>query len=171
VRIVDRVAAALRSATNGMMVISNDADAGDWLPGIPAYSDVRPERGSLVGIHSALTHARDDVLVVAWDMPFVSAELLELLCTHRSRARFAVVPEGPAGLDPFCAIYAVECLPVIDAALDAGDLRLSHLLARLPHVERVPFRDIEAVGDPAKLLFNVNTAADLAIAEEMAALD
>jgi molybdopterin-guanine dinucleotide biosynthesis protein A len=150
------------------MVITNAPGAASWLPGVPVFADVRPERGSLVGIHSALAHARGDVLVVAWDMPFVSAALLELLCEHRRNAAYAVIPEGPAGPDPFCAIYTRECLPIIEAALDAGDLRLSHLIERLPGVVRIPSRDIERIGDPARLLFNVNTAEDLAAAEELA---
>lgn len=150
------------------MVISNASDAADWLPGAAVFGDVRPERGSLVGIHSALTHAEDDVLVVAWDMPFVSVALLELLRERRRSAAYAVIPDGPAGPEPFCAIYTHDCLPIIEAALDAGDLRLTRLIDRLPSVERIPSREIAAVGDPATLLFNVNTLADLAIAEELA---
>jgi len=150
------------------MLVSNAPDAATWLPGVAVYADVRPERGSLVGIHTALTSAGDDVLVVAWDMPFVSADLLELLRARRPVARFAVIPEGPAGPDPFCAIYTRESLSVIEAALDAGDLRVSHFIDRLPSVERVSFREVEAVGDPSRLLFNVNTPEDLAIAERMA---
>jgi molybdopterin-guanine dinucleotide biosynthesis protein A len=149
-------------------VISNDPDAAQWLFGVPAVADVRPERGSLVGIHSALTHAGGDVLVVAWDMPFVSGGLLELLRARRATARYAVIPEGPRGPDPFCAIYTRDCLPIIEAALDAGDLRLSRLIDRLPSVERISSRDIRAIGEPARLLFNVNTARDLAVAERLA---
>jgi molybdopterin-guanine dinucleotide biosynthesis protein A len=101
-------------------------------------------------------------------MPFVSAALLELLRAHRETARYAVIPEGPGGPDPFCAIYTHGCLPIIDAALDAGDLRLSRLINRLPSVERISAREIQAIGEPARLLFNVNTARDLAVAEQLA---
>lgn len=168
IRIIDRVATALRATTDELMVISNDPGAAQWLPGVLAFADVRAERGSLVGIHSALTHAGGDVLVVAWDMPFVSAALLELLRVRRETARYAVIPEGPEGPDPFCAIYTRDCLPIIEAALDAGDLRLSRLIDGLPSVERVSSREIQAIGEPARLLFNVNTARDLAVAEQLA---
>ena len=168
IRIIDRVATALRATTDELIVISNDPDAAQWLSGVPTFADVRPERGSLVGIHSALTHAGGDVLVVAWDMPFVSAGLLELLRARRETARYAVIPEGPRGPDPFCAIYTRDCLPIIEAALDAGDLRLSRLIDRLPSVERISSQDIQAIGEPARLLFNVNTAHDLAVAEQLA---
>lgn len=166
VRIIDRIAATLRATTPELIVVSNAADAKQWIPGTRVCGDVRPERGSLVGIHTALSCARGDVLVVAWDMPFVSAELLTLICERRGTAT-AVVPTSPSGDEPFCALYTPRCLPIIEAALDAGDLRLSHVLPQLPSVERISMSDIRVIGDPATLLFNVNTPEDLARAEAM----
>ena len=165
VRIIDRVASALRSVAPELMIISNAPDASEWIPGAIVHRDARSERGSLVGLHTALTYASTDILVVAWDMPFVSTALLELI---RDRARgepLAVIPEGPRGLEPFCALYARACLPVVEGAIESGDLRLSRLIAQLPSIDRIPMREIDAVGNPAILLFNVNTPEDLARAE------
>jgi molybdopterin-guanine dinucleotide biosynthesis protein A len=167
VRIIDRIAAALRATTSELIVVSNAADAEQWIPGTRVCQDIRPERGSLVGIHTALICARGDVLAVAWDMPFVSAELLSLICERRGTAA-AVIPVSPSGDEPFCALYTPRCLPLIEAALDAGDLRLSHVLTQLPSVERISMSDIRVIGDPATLLFNVNTPEDLTRAETMA---
>lgn len=169
VRMIDRVATALQAVAQELIIVSNAPDAPRWVPGMPVRGDVRPERGSLVGLHTALTHANGDVLVVAWDMPFVSAPLLELI---RDRARghaLAVIPDGPRGLEPFCALYSRDCLPIIEAAIDAGDLRLSHMIATLHSIDRIPTHDIEPLGDPFTLLFNVNTPEDLARAEAIAA--
>ena len=167
IRIIDRVAAALSAVTSELVVVSNAPDANRWIAGVRAFGDVRPERGSLVGIHTALSCARGDVLVVAWDMPFVSTELLALICGRRGAAA-AVIPESPSGHEPFCALYTTACLPIIEAALDAGDLRLSRVLARLPSIETISMSEIGAIGDPATLLFNVNTPNDLARAEAIA---
>jgi molybdopterin-guanine dinucleotide biosynthesis protein A len=169
VRIIDRVAAALRAVVPELMVISNAPDAAQWLPGVPVHGDVRPERGSLVGLHTALTRAQADVLVVAWDMPFVSVPLLELIRDRPRGAALAIIPDGPRGLEPFCALYSRDCLPIIEAAIGAGDLRLSRLIASLPSIDRIPTPDIESLGDPTTLLFNVNTAEDLARAEAISA--
>jgi len=165
VRIIDRVASALRRVVPELMIISNAPDASEWIPRAIVHRDARSERGSLVGLHTALTHASSHILVVAWDMPFVSTALLELI---RDRARgepLAVIPEGPRGLEPFCALYTSACLPVVEGAIESGDLRLSHLIAHLPSIDRIPMREIEAVGNPATLLFNVNTPEDLERAE------
>jgi len=75
-RIVDRVAAALREVTDSLLLIANADDAASWLPGVRTERDVRVGLGALGGLHAALAHAETDVLLVAWDMPFVSAALL-----------------------------------------------------------------------------------------------
>jgi molybdopterin-guanine dinucleotide biosynthesis protein A len=170
-RILDRIADVLRAVSSDIVLVSNAADAASWLPGVTTIADVRSERGSLVGIHTALTHSHADgsVLVVAWDMPFVSEDLLCLIRDRGRHAPFAVVPEGPAGLEPMCAMYTRQTLPAVAAAIDAGDLRLTSMVARLPSFERIPLVTIASVGDPARLFFNVNSADDLAAAERMAA--
>jgi molybdopterin-guanine dinucleotide biosynthesis protein A len=131
--------------------------------------DAHRKQGSLVGIHAALSYARQPILLVAWDMPFITRELLELLRDRSARSKFATVPVGPSGLEPFCAVYAPECLPGIESGLAADDLRLSRMFERLPEYERVEPADVAAVGDPTRLFFNVNDANDLAAAERMAA--
>ncbi|HEY2025833.1 MAG TPA: molybdenum cofactor guanylyltransferase [Gemmatimonadaceae bacterium] len=167
-RMIDRVATALGSVSSEMIVVSNMGGAADWLPGVNAVADLRPERGSLVGIHTALAHARETVLVVAWDMPFVNAELLRLIHDRSVTASFAAVPDGPFGPEAFCAAYGTACLPFIEAALDEGDFRLSTLLGRLPSVDHIANEAVRRAGDPARLFFNVNDAADLARAERLA---
>jgi molybdopterin-guanine dinucleotide biosynthesis protein A len=79
------------------------------------------------------------------------------------------VPEGIRGLEPFCALYTSACIPVIEASLDAGELRMSSLLQSFPTMTRVALSEVASIGDPARLFFNVNDAADLAIAEQLAA--
>ncbi|MDB4878004.1 MAG: Molybdopterin-guanine dinucleotide biosynthesis protein [Gemmatimonadetes bacterium] len=159
------MAAALAGETDGLLLIGNSPDAASWLPHVLTVADVRPERGSLVGIHTALTQARATVFVVAWDMPFVSRELVRLIRDRAAGVEFATVPCGMDGPEPFCAIYTPACLPHVEAAIDAGDLRMSNLLARLPRVTYVPEADVSRVGDPDRLFFNVNDASDLAAAE------
>jgi molybdopterin-guanine dinucleotide biosynthesis protein A len=166
-RIIDRVAAAMRSVTDELIVISNTPEAPHWLDGVPAFADSRTERGSVVGIHTALMHARDYALVVAWDMPFVTASLFALIVERASRSPYAAVPESGRGLEPLCAAYSVRCLPFVEAAIDASDFRLSALLERLPSCERIPQADVARLGDSARLFMNVNSVADLSAAEHL----
>ncbi len=159
-RILDRVASALLGVTPELLLVSNAAGAEHWLPGVRTVRDARPERASVVGLHTALTYAGASVLAVAWDMPFVTADVLRVIAG--TPAEFAAVPLGPHGAEPFCALYMPACLPYITAALDAGDLRLSSLLARLPHVDYVGHDRLAQAGDVTRLFFNVNDAAGVA---------
>lgn len=168
-RIIDRVAGALREVTDELLLVANAADAEGWLPGVAVARDVRSGAGALGGLHSALVHAAAPILLVAWDMPFVSASLLgELrrLGEHAS-APDAVLPESDGsrrGVEPLCAWYAPSCLAAVERTLDDGDLRVVgfHALVR---VGRMPLERVAAFGDPARLFSNVNTPADLATAE------
>jgi molybdopterin-guanine dinucleotide biosynthesis protein A len=166
-RIIDRVASALSVVTAESILVANAADATSWLPDVRVVADARPERGSLIGIHTALVTAGDDVLVVAWDMPFVSPDLLRHL-VDASRAASAVIPMGPRGPEPFCAVYTRAVLPIVEDAIARHELKLIALIERIPRSVILPLSDVARFGDPARLFYNVNTAEDLAAAERMA---
>jgi molybdopterin-guanine dinucleotide biosynthesis protein A len=169
-RIIDRVANALSAVTSELIVITSAPGADQWLPGVRVIADAWRKQASLVGIHTALSYARQPILIVAWDMPFVSRPLLELIAERSARSPHATIPESaPDQLEPFCALYTPECLPIIEAQLAVDDVRLSRLLELLPSFERIPVSDVARIGDPARLFFNVNTAEDLAAAEQIAA--
>src|SRR5262249_9997696 len=108
------------------------------------------------------------VLVVAWDMPFLSAELLQLIVDAGTNARYAAIPEGPSGAEPMCAVYHPAALTLVDAALDSHDFKLANLIARLPAVERIPLDVIARIGDPERFFFNVNDVQNLEMAQRMA---
>jgi molybdopterin-guanine dinucleotide biosynthesis protein A len=166
-RIIDRIASALQPVVRTIAIVSNAAGANDWLPGAPVWRDERGERASIVGIHTALLHA-ETVLVVAWDMPFVNEALVRAITGGLTTDASAVVPEGPNGPEPMCALYTRDCLDTIEQALASGDLRMTALAERLPRRVRIPVDEIARIGDPARLFFNVNTPEELAAAEAMA---
>ncbi len=169
VRIIDRVATALRSVASDLVLVANAPDADSWILGVSVRKDGRRERGSLVGIHTAISSANpgEIVLVVAWDMPFVSGDLLSYLaaCVHDGAT--AAIPEGPDGPEPFCAAYTRACLPEIERAIDRGDFRMSRVVAGLSNALRVSEADVRRFGDPTRLFFNVNNREQLEAAERI----
>jgi molybdopterin-guanine dinucleotide biosynthesis protein A len=168
VRIIDRVRTALESVVHDVALVANAPDAASWLPGIRVLRDRGTERGSLVGLRTAIAGAGRPVIVVAWDMPFVTSELFSLLIARTKHGAMAVIPEGPSGPEPMCALYTPGCVSAIESALERRDLRLSSLVSQLHGAVRVGTSEVSAVGDPRRLFFNVNTPADLEVAERMA---
>ena len=170
-RVVDRVLDALVSVVDECFLITNDPATSDAVGDVVAYGDARPDRGSLVGLHSALSHCRTAALVVAWDMPFVSPALLAHLRAVGESAGAAAIPVGPSGPEPLCGYYPRAALSTVERQLVAGDLRLSHLVATLAPVVLVPISDVARFGPPELLFANVNTSADLAAARAWAGVD
>lgn len=176
-RIIDRVASVLRDVTDELLLVANAPEASAWLPGVRTVRDLREGAGALGGLHSALTHAGSPVLLVAWDMPFVSASLLGELrrlgetipdadASHAGRTD-AVLPESDGsrrGVEPLCAWYAPSCLSAIERSLDAGDLRVVGFHDAI-RVQRLPIERVREFGEPSRLFSNVNTREDLAAAE------
>jgi molybdenum cofactor guanylyltransferase len=167
-RIVDRLVAALRAVTgDAPVLVANAPDAETWAPGLTVVRDPRPDCGSLGGIYAAVTAGEGPVLLVAWDMPFVSADLLEAL--RDGAAGFDVfLPEsgGRRGIEPLCGVYAPACAGPIAERLDDEDYRATgfHPAVRVGHL---PLDAVRRVGDPETLFFNVNSPDDLAQAEEL----
>jgi molybdopterin-guanine dinucleotide biosynthesis protein A len=119
---------------------------------------------ALRGFVGGLDAARAErVLVLATDLPFVPVDLLLALVAWP--AAQAVVPRGPRGPEPLCALYEREpALRVARAQLETGQLALQGLFGalRTAFVEGDPL----AVLDPAgRALTNLNTPEDLARAE------
>jgi molybdenum cofactor guanylyltransferase len=167
--VLDRVASALRAASDELLLVANDPAGDAWLPGVRRVGDLRAGLGPLSGIHAALTYSNGDVLVVAWDMPFVSPALLVELRRQRA-AHAAVVPESTSGrLEPTCAFYTTACVMEIERWLDSGRSEATAFVEQLPGAHRVPVAEVARFGDPARLFFNINTPAALHDAEALAA--
>jgi molybdopterin-guanine dinucleotide biosynthesis protein A len=167
-RIIDRVADALSQATDSLLLIANADSAGDWLPGIPWHRDVLPGLGGLGGIHAALVHSSDPVIVVAWDMPFVPGDLLAELRAAAVDSD-VVAPESGSrrGVEPLCAYYGPACRLAIERRLAVDDRRVVGFYEDV-RVTRLPAATVARHGDPSIIFMNVNTPDDLERAEEHA---
>ena len=167
-RILDRLVRTLTEALGAPpLLVANAPDAAGWRSGLLVVPDVRPGLGSLGGIYTAVTEAPAPVVAVAWDMPFVSVPLVRALGEGLATSD-AMLPEsgGRRGVEPLCAAYGPACRDAIAATLDAGDLRAIGFHPRI-RVGILPLSDIRGFGDPELLFFNVNTADDLARADEL----
>ncbi len=168
VRILDRLVDAFREGLGALpLLIANAPEAPTWRPDLRIVTDTQPGMGSLGGIYSAVLAAPAPVVVVAWDMPFVTAAVIRALAAGLADAD-ACLPEsaGPRGVEPLCAAYGPACGPAIAASLAAGDLRAVGFHDRIK-VGILSTTQVRALGDPAALFFNVNTADDLAEADSL----
>jgi molybdopterin-guanine dinucleotide biosynthesis protein A len=161
-RIVERQLTALAGIADDLRIVSGEAARYADL-GVPIVADLIADAGPLGGVYTALLDARHDrVIVLACDLPFVTAALLERLAIE-SRAGEeidAVIPRSARGLEPLCALYRTRGAARARARIDCGDLRMTGFLADLA------VRELACGGlgpeDERTLFENVNTPHDYA---------
>lgn len=168
-RILDRLVDVMVEAFDALpLLVANAPNAPGWHPGLRTVPDTQPGLGALGGILTAVSEAPAPVVVVAWDMPFVTAPLLRALADGLTGAD-AVLPESGSrrGMEPLCAAYGPAVEAAIARALATGDRRAVgfHPWVRL---RTVGAEALESFGAPDRLFFNVNDAHDLAAARSMA---
>jgi len=132
--------------------------------------DLRPGRGALGGLYTAISSATSPfVAVVACDMPFTSKNFFESAYSLMVKEEAdVVIAKTDEGYEPLHALYRREtCLPAIEASIDADQWKV---IAWFPQVKvRTLSPDEAKEFDPSGLCFwNVNTPEDFAKAEELA---
>ena len=127
--------------------------------------DIFPERGPLGGIHAALRSSNSDLnLMLAVDMPFVSASLLHFLTEKAWAAPRAVVvvPKCDGRCQPLCAIYRREFADVAEAALMAGRNKINPLFETVP-THLIDAEELLRAGFSSAMFRNLNTPEDVAV--------
>jgi molybdopterin-guanine dinucleotide biosynthesis protein A len=170
--LIQRVADRLSPIADELLVTTNNPDDYRFL-GLPLFRDLKPGRGALGGLYTALSSATcEAVAVVGCDMPFASASLIEaasrLLVQEDTDV---VIPDSGEGLVPLHAVYRREtCLPAIESAIDADQWKL---VSWFPQVKvHILQPDEIKFYDPTGLAFwNLNTPEEFAEAEERAKLN
>jgi molybdenum cofactor guanylyltransferase len=168
VRILDRVVEAVAAVTDGRpLLIANHPEAATWHEGLDVRPDVLLDRGSLGGIYTAIKTVAEPVLVVAWDMPFLDADLLRaLIKPSKSYDLFLPASEGPLRVEPLCGVYGPTCADPIRQSIDDEDYRTTAFHHHV-RVGTLPVDQVQQFGNPASLFFNVNTSSDLERAVEL----
>jgi molybdopterin-guanine dinucleotide biosynthesis protein A len=125
--------------------------------------DIYPGRGTLGGIHAALSCSSTDLnLILAVDLPYIEAALLHYLLARAAGSDAMVtVPEADGRLQPLCAVYRPQFLIPAQQALEAGQNKVDVLFARVP-IQVIPSEELAQHGFPAAVFANLNTPEDLA---------
>ena len=133
-------------------------------------SDLRPGRGALGGLYTAIASATHPLAaVVACDMPFASRIFFEgarrLMVKEEADVIIAKTEEG---YEPFHALYRREtCLAAIQSAIDADQWKVISWFPKV-NVHELSAEEIKSF-DPSGLCFwNLNTPEEFLEAEKRA---
>jgi molybdopterin-guanine dinucleotide biosynthesis protein A len=93
--------------------------------------DLLSERCALTGIHALVKAARrEQVFVVACDMPFLNADLIRIMIAESGNWE-AVVAETERGPEPLHALYSKACLPAIEESARRGRWKVTDFFAAI----------------------------------------
>ena len=143
--LIEHIARAVREAAGNVTVIGGASGTPDKIPGL----------GPIGGLFTALSETGSDWnLVMACDMPGISAEVLRILLKRCEISPADCVYASMDGQpEPLCAVYHRRCLSAVARAIKFKRLKMLDLLAELA-VDMQPL-------DPA-VLANANTPAEWA---------
>ena len=162
---IEHVIAELLPATDRLAIIANSAEYARL--GHPIFADSNPDIGPLEAIRTALFNAfTPRVVLVGCDLPFVTTDLFRLLLSAPGD-QHATVPIGPDGrLEPLCAIYRAEALPVVTDLIRQGERKVSFLFNRIP-TQFVPFEEFTHLTGSEVFFENINTPEDYERAKDV----
>jgi molybdenum cofactor guanylyltransferase len=166
---VARIAAALSAITSAVTVVGknvgNESVGNQTNPksSVRTVPDVFAAWGALGGLHAALSACGAVwAIVVACDLPFVSADLFTRLI-HLREDFAAVAPVQSDGwAQPLCALYRVNpCLAMSEKLIKSGERRPVTLLQSVS-TRWVSFAEVEDLAGADRFFANMNTPEDYA---------
>ncbi len=153
---VERIANTLLTITNSVRLVG-----GREISKLTVVPDVYPQWGALGGLHAAVTACRREwAIVVACDLPFVTAELFDRLASLRADYDAVVPIQQDGRLQPLCALYrADKCARWATRLIEAGRRRPLDLIESV-NTRRVEFAEIANLAQAETFFVNINTPED-----------
>jgi molybdopterin-guanine dinucleotide biosynthesis protein A len=144
----EKISDTLRQVTDSVTIMRADQDN-------------YPNWGALGGLHAALAACqREWAIVVACDLPFVTAQLFDYLASLRDTSDAIVPVQADERPQPLCALYRIEpCLPRATELIETGHRRPLDLL-QLVNTRWVPFTELRNLTQAEKFFVNINTPED-----------
>ena len=116
--LVRRTARTLESLFQNVIVVTNRAQVADAAQ-VPSVGDGHTNKGPLAGIEAALNYFGEATFIVACDLPYLSADLIEFQRQQWNPQWDALVAQSEDGIEPMHAIWAPSALSVVSVALEA----------------------------------------------------
>ena len=169
--LIQRVIDRMKPIADELIVTTNRPAEYEFL-GLRLVPDLKPGRGALGGLYTAIESATSPlVAVVACDMPFASPMLFEgALRLMVEEEADIVIAKKDENYEPLHALYRREtCLPAIESAIDADQWKV---ISWFPQVKvRTLTPDEVKSFDPSGLCFwNLNTPEEFIEAGKQAQL-
>ena len=167
--LIQRVIERLQPIADEMLVTTNHPEDYAFL-NLLLFTDLKPGRGALGGLYTALFSAKNSIVAVAaCDMPFANAELFKAASDILVREEAdVVIAKTDEGYEPLHAVYRREtCIPAIEAAIDSDKWRMDSWFPQVKIRVLTP-EEIKRYDTDGLAFSNINTPEEFAQAEQRA---
>ncbi|WP_019154043.1 molybdenum cofactor guanylyltransferase [Robertmurraya massiliosenegalensis] len=165
--IIEQAVEELRSIVNNIIIVTNSFEDYAFL-NLPMVKDEWKDMGPLAGIHAGLSFSKTERnLIVACDMPFISAKLGDVLLKQLEDYE-AAIPEISGQLHPLFAAYRKVVKEEAEKALQQKQLRIRGIFRNI-HVKIMEETELNKYGvvlDDSDL-FNMNHPEEYEQAKKM----
>ena len=154
---IDRIAAALEPVATSITLVGARQSHSRF----STVADVYPGWGALGGLHAALAACSTEwAIVIACDLPLVSAPLFKHLLSLRQDHEAVVPVQSDGRPQPLAALYRIQpCLPRATKLIETGHRRPLDLL-ELVNTRWVPFTELRNLDQAERFFVNINTPDD-----------
>lgn len=165
--VIENVVRELHRVVNNIIIVTNSFDEYEFL-NLPMVKDKWVGMGPLAGIEAGLRASHTEKnLLVACDMPFISAKLGSILLQELNEYQ-AVVPEISGQLHPLFAAYRKEVQKEAQKSLELEQLRIRGIFRNI-HVKIMDDTELKKCGFQVKEtdIFNMNHPSEYEKAKDM----
>lgn len=151
---IQKSANLLKKIFSKVVISANGAEEYNFLK-LPIIKDEFKNKGPLGGIYSALKKEKQNIFVLACDLPFVEEKLIQLILNNNTKNP-VIFASSNGNTQPLCGLYKLEVLAKLEKCLLSKNYSVKNFLSKVTH------KKITA-NKFAKNLVNINTPLDFII--------
>jgi molybdopterin-guanine dinucleotide biosynthesis protein A len=158
--LIQHVADRVTSIFNDCLLVTNSPQQYDFL-NMETIFDRYRDMGPLAGIHAALQHTGNSwIFVIGCDMPAVTTDAINFLCSLAEDSYDAVIPWLKTGAEPLCGLYHKTVFDRIELQLKNNEAQVKELLGNIV-VRKVKEKELQTVAVDTRAFVNINREQDL----------
>lgn len=159
-RIIESNIDLLKQIFDRVIISTNKPEQYFYL-GLPLVGDTMMERGPMTGILSTLSMPEiSEIFVTAYDMPFISGELIRSIIDQWNKKWDAVIPVFDKRPQPLLGIYSKTIVQSMENSIKNGTRSLRKFLEGI-HVLYINEEDVRKIDREGKSFVNINTPEDV----------
>lgn len=158
--LIEKVISPLRKVADKIYVVGNEKTDYSFLKKVELLKDIIPNKGPLGGLYTGLKFSDTQYnLLVATDMPNLTIDYYNFIM-GQSRDYDILLGKYNGYLEPLGGIYSQRCQYFIEESIKNHRLSIKSIYSKL-RLKIIEEEQLQKIGDPSNLFFNINYQHDL----------